>query len=662
MSHSGYRSSSFDTYSTTLDLQPLLSGLSGVVVATTLLLIALSTLLGLPFFTAPLESLAQLGDMVSLGVSSFLGKSGLAKLDWDKTDGWGSGAGDGEGLAALAGGATQAHGKAKMVRTRAQAGAAGAEQHFPGLLNAAGNLCFLNATLQSMASLPALLAYLDQLVTSADELDLSLPVTSSLLATLDALNTPSPSRPQPLRPVELASALADSSPTRRRLLATSEQQDAHELWLMIRDAVEDESRRLVVAQERAAARGTGLAEAATLRAGLGIALGKRRSRRPETDPWFWLQSQRIKCFECGYVRDTRHVEAELLMLNVPLVAHCSLHDLLAEYTKTDLISSYDCRRCAMLSTLARLEGQRDRLALVAPPPASPSTPSAARAAPNPYELPPNTDEGGKSKKMTASRKDRRRKVQKLVDRVKDIVDAADFEKDPGVDITMDKSESAAGKVNRFARTPELLTIHLSRSTHYGYSGAIKNSCQVTFPEYLNLAPYCDGADTRPRSSSADASPPDLQDVYRLASLVVHYGSHSFGHYVAFRRRPDSTCGPSLGADDERASSSAALPDWYRISDETVDPSSIYEALRANPFLLFYERVRDERGVEPGSAGEDEGLGTASRAHEALAGGATARVVESWRAAQRREAAAVPEQEDRRSGRADEASPEPSDGL
>ncbi|GAA5846588.1 hypothetical protein JCM9279_006754 [Rhodotorula babjevae] len=661
MSHSGYRSTSFDTHSTTLDLQPLLSGLAGVVLATVLLLISLSHFLALPLFTAQLEALAQLGDMVSLGVSSLLGKSGLAKLDWDKGDGWGDG-GDGEGLAALAGSAAQAHGKAKMVRTRAKGSAAGAEQYFPGLLNAAGNLCFLNATLQSMASLPPLLTYLDQLVTSADDLDVSLPVSNALLATLDALNTPSSSRPQPLRPVELATALADSSPTRRRLLATSEQQDAHELWGMIRDAVEDESRRLVAAQERAAARGTGLAEAAALHAGLGIALGKRRSRRAETDPWFWLQSQRVKCMECGYVRDTRHVESELLMLQVPLVAHCSLHDLLAEYTKTDLISGFNCRRCAILSTLARLEGQRDRLALVAPPPASSSTTPAPRAAQNPYELPPNTDDDGKSKKMTASRKDRRRKVQKLVDRVKVIVDAADFEKDPGPDITMDKSDSAAGKVNRFARTPELLAIHLSRSTHYGYSGAIKNSCQVTFPEYLSLAPFCDGANPRPRASSDDSSPPDLEDVYRLASLVVHYGSHSFGHYVAFRRRPDSSVDGAAGSDDERASSSAR-PDWYRVSDETVDPSSIYEALRANPFLLFYERVRDDRHGATRPVGEDEErVGTGSAAHEALAGGATARVVESWRAAQRASAPAVPGEEDGRSGHADEASPEPSDGL
>jgi len=338
----------------------------------------------------------------------------------------------------------------------------------------------------------------------------------------------------------------------------------------------------------------------------------------------------------------------------------------------------------MLSTLARLEGQRDRLALVAPPPVSSTSTSAPRGAQNPYELPPNTDDDGKSKKMTASRKDRRRKVQKLVDRVKVIVDAADFEKDPGADITMDKSDSAAGKVNRFARvrssfsrpakrtkraradvelppsqTPELLAIHLSRSTHYGYSGAVKNSCQVTFPEYLNLAPFCDGAQPRPRFPSDDSSPPALNDVYRLASLVVHYGSHSFGHYVAFRRRPDSSLDGTSGSDDERASSSA-LPDWYRVSDETVDPSDIYEALRANPFLVFYERVREDRRTAPRS--DEEQLGTGSPAHEALAGGATARVVESWRAAQRRPAPAVPGKEDRRSGRADEASPEPNDGL
>ncbi|BGP37158.1 ubiquitin-specific protease ubp1 [Rhodotorula kratochvilovae] len=652
MSHSGYRATPFETYSTP-DLHPLLSALSAVLVGSLVVLITASTLLGLAPLAAALESLAQLGEMVSLGVSSLLGKGGLAKLDWEKNDGWG-GAGEGDGLAALAGKEAQEKVRRYKDTKEGKARAAGEGQYFPGLLNAAGNLCFLNATLQSMASLPPLITYLDQLVTSALELSLSLPVSTALLDTLEALNTPSSSRPQPLRPVELASALAASSPARHRLLASSEQQDAHELWGMIRDAVEEEAGRLSAAQEQDAARGAGLAEAATLNAGLGIALAKRRGAKGGTDPWFWLQSQRVRCMECGYVRDTRHEPAELLMLQVPAIAQCSLHDLLAEYTKTDLISGYNCRRCAMLATLARLEGQRDRLALVAPPPSSSSSPACAAAAKNPFELPPNTTAEGESKKMTSSRKDRRRKAQKLVDRVKAVVEAADWEKDLGADITMEKSESAAGKVTRFARTPELLMVHLNRSTHYGYSGAIKNSCQVTFPEYLNLAPFCDGASPISAESSSPSSSP-LQDVYRLSSLVVHYGSHSFGHYVAFRRRPildlADTSGLPTSEGGERAST-PALPAWFRVSDETVDPSSIYEALRANPFLLFYERVRDDRPREE--------LGTGLGALGSLAGGATARVVESWRAASRG-AGARPAGAEGGQGGGEEDAPDAADG-
>jgi hypothetical protein len=53
--------------------------------------------------------------------------------------------------------------------------------------------------------------------------------------------------------------------------------------------------------------------------------------------------------------------------------------------------------------------------------------------------------------MTASRKDRRRKVQKLVDRIKDAADAGDWERELGEDIKVERSEVAAGKMTRFAR-------------------------------------------------------------------------------------------------------------------------------------------------------------------------------------------------------------------
>ncbi|GAA5979230.1 hypothetical protein JCM10908_002848 [Rhodotorula pacifica] len=602
------------------DLQPLLSSLAALaLLAVIVSLVASLATDSLDWLAWPAHVLEKVQGMVAVGISALLGRTSLGKVEWGRASD----------------SATSQDGSSKVIRryketTEGKRKAEGGGQHFPGLLNASGNLCFLNATLQSMASLPALLSYLDELVASAEDVDVETPVALSLVNTLEALNTPSTSRPAPLRPIELANALVASSPTRRRLLANSDQQDAHELWVMMRDAVEEEAARVLATQERLASRDSGLKEVAKLQAGLGLAVGKKVRRKAATDPFFWLRSQRVRCKECGYVRDTRHEAEELLMLIVPPISHCSLQDLLAEYTKTDLISAYNCRRCAMLATLAKYESQRDRLALATDtaPKAEPSpvrkngsktASSSIKAAANPFELPPEPVAPVATPKMTASRKDRRRKVQKLVDRIKDAADAGDWERDLGEDIKVERSEVAAGKMTRFARSPDVLAIHLNRSSHYSYGGGVKNSCQVTFPEYLNIAPFSDGPAKPPEGPTISEGKPasSSADLYRVASLVVHYGSHSFGHYVAFRRRPP------IPADSN--ADNAALPEWYRISDETVQPATADEALRGNPYLLFYERV-DNAGMPVASP-----AATIEDVAQVMTGGAQARIVESWRA-------------------------------
>jgi hypothetical protein len=117
---------------------------------------------------------------------------------------------------------------------------------------------------------------------------------------------------------------------------------------MIRDAVEEESIKLArhvhhdELSHAGVGSGSGLKEVRELRKGgfevgiekLGAARGQNREegktrrarrtrRRVQNDPWFWLRSQRIKCMNCGYVRDTRHEGEELLMLNVPPVVRRS---------------------------------------------------------------------------------------------------------------------------------------------------------------------------------------------------------------------------------------------------------------------------------------------------------------------------------------------------
>jgi ubiquitin carboxyl-terminal hydrolase 1 len=104
---------------------------------------------------------------------------------------------------------------------------------------------------------------------------------------------------------------------------------------------------------------------------------------------------------------------------------------------------------------------------------------------------------------------------------------------------------------------------------------------------------------RPTSvNDSDSNDRYSSNIYRIASLIVHFGSHSNGHYVSYRRRPRRGC-----------SKKGLLDDWFRISDEDIDKANLQEVLSANPFMLFYERVErsqagsdatvEKRGTEHG---------------------------------------------------------------
>lgn len=143
---------------------------------------------------------------------------------------------------------------------------------------------------------------------------------------------------------------------------------------------------------------------------------------------------------------------------------CSIYDLLGEYTKPDLLSDYACRKCSMLATLEKYKSQRDRLAgLVVPPSSNPTPPSSTNT--NPFDLPATTTKGGGDTKMTTSRKDRLKKVGKLVEKVQSVVDAGDYEKpleiESGGAIKVEKVGTAAGKSVNLARVRSIILLSLS---------------------------------------------------------------------------------------------------------------------------------------------------------------------------------------------------------
>ncbi|KAJ7098530.1 hypothetical protein B0H15DRAFT_1018848 [Mycena belliarum] len=321
-----------------------------------------------------------------------------ALLPWK----WGHSGSD-VGLSPLENEVGHGKGKARRVRTRADQLSAqnktsvDEQANFPGLVNMSGTHCFMNSTLQALASLSHLPAHLRALRARAEALDVPTPVTDALLDLLAALNTPAAS-PSPLRATALVEALcapppdmdfsspstalafwasgggsgsgSGTAPRAQALLASHEHQDAQELFQLVSEAVRDEGAR--VRREGALVRGFALPLAyphsalrdegedadadATADAGLGLAAG----------PFDGLTATRRACVRCGYTAAIRHFSFDSVQLALEGVGAgwggTTLAALLRTYTALEVLHDCPCRRCALRATARRLADEAARLA------------------------------------------------------------------------------------------------------------------------------------------------------------------------------------------------------------------------------------------------------------------------------------------------------------
>ncbi|KAF7795265.1 hypothetical protein EIP86_006417 [Pleurotus ostreatoroseus] len=562
--------------------------------------------------------------------------------------------------------------KKKGVRTRAEQvglgkdGAGSSKDvhcddggHYPGIVNISGTYCFMDSTLQAMASLTYLQPHVEEIHARAEALDVPTPVVDALRDVLIELNTPR-SSPRPLRPHALIEALAAHSKGKHNALFSSrEHQDAQELFQLVSEAVKSEA--LAVYKEGLKDRGLGALAPARLAASSSngssssghsnksknsIAVqngnlyreeneGERERERDsngrERDAlvrgvFDGLTANRRSCMQCGYTEAVMHFAFDNWQLAVPRQAMCRLEECLADYTRLEVLTDCVCRKCSMMATAAKLEADADRLAVPeAMSPTSPSTPSSSS---NPYS------ELVSSSSPSSSKRRRAREARKLAVKVKQALEEGRIEEDiKGV--KMERVISGAStKQAMIARPPPVLALHLNRSLHWGHY-ATKNNCHIQFPEILDLTPFTtSGQLSTSPSSPISAPPPPLAPIrsstptpstyshprtlYRLAAVVCHYGQHSFGHYVCFRRkpRPPSTkskrwdppalrcplgcacaeCERSGPVREEDTSKEGARwgsgRGWLRVSDESVSECGIEAVLAEGQgaFMLYYERV------------------------------------------------------------------------
>lgn len=421
---------------------------------------------------------------------------------------------------------------------------------YPGGIANDGNTCFMNSIIQSLASSPFFINYLTSNKSSKT------PFSNELLSLLNSINSLNPNKPPTFTTKKILKVMKDSP--NKHLFLGYNQEDAQEFYQNIMKQVEKEYKEQnnigKISNDYVSLPENSLRGVESL-GSLGNVYVPVKHIDPADDsnndkfkpftlltPVDGIQCDRIGCIKCGEMGGIRYSVTSGLALNIPSNyanrREFSLHELISEFCKEETIDNVECNRCSLIAMREAICEKINNLD---------------------NSLSPSQLLRSKfTEKLNLI--DKTLSYNSIPDKIYNELHTKNL-----------VQKSTKVKQSLLSRPPPLLCIHINRSVFDPNTYMVrKNNAKIDFPLVFDASPYVADDD----NINLDARKPLRADnerspiYYSLKSVVSHFGTHNYGHYIAFRKHNGF---------------------WWNISDETVSLSSENEVLQSQgTFMLFYE--------------------------------------------------------------------------
>lgn len=489
----------------------------------------------------------------------------------------------------------------------------------PGLQNL-GNNCFLNVVLQALASCLSFRKYLWEMmegfgslpVEEVDEKwgDENLPFVSSLASLVEELCTIRHQRTV-LSPRKLMAAMDHYIPN----FNLSRQQDAEEAFSHLLSSLREEISEHCVPSK------SSLADLPALPNGRILVM---KSSEEENDWQRWSSSflkpfdgivgSILVCQSCSFQISLDFQLFHSLHLSPPvssdgtIMAGCTLEDCLKRYFVAERIENYCCSNCWHTAAIEYVSIFKDRIGIEKLQSCNRSESCECRTLSSLRAFPWSNRFSRTLKQLSIAQSPnilcihfQRASYNVLGQSTKlrghvsfpSILDLSSF-MNVGVGIKAMNTSPHQRPSNQTFPLFKFQTPPIKASTEKSISSEAAAE-QESNSIVVENGPRLEASDASlPGSrSSADnnaevklpSTRPARRAIYRLVSVVEHFGSSGGGHYTVFRKVI-----VKIGDEDPVALLESATEEWFCISDSQVDSVSEREVLDANASMLFYEKV------------------------------------------------------------------------